>query len=95
MSTYDPKAGRSQSLELRIGREELIIRRRYEAASIFNDFLIALWFIIGSVCFLVPNWVDTGAWIFLIASIQFLIRPAIRLAHHIHLKKLPPDQQYW
>lgn len=77
------------NLILQIGEEELIVRRRYETASIFNDFLIALWFIIGSACFLIPAYERAGAWIFLIASVQFLIRPAIRLARHLHLQRLP------
>jgi len=86
------EAAADSSLILKIGAEELVIRRRYETAGIFNDFLIALWFIIGSVCFLVPSWEDVGAWIFLIASVQFLVRPAIRLARHLHLKRLStPD----
>lgn len=95
MNTHDPKADRSQLVELRLGREELIISRVYEVASIANDFLIALWFIVGSICFLMPAWVETGSWIFLIGSIQLAIRPAIRLTRHIHLKKLPPGHRYW
>lgn len=89
MTDIQPDKTNENTLILRIGAEELIIRRRYEAASIFNDFLIALWFIVGSVCFLVPSWETVGAWIFLIGSIQFLVRPSIRLARHIHLKRLP------
>ncbi|MFC3282130.1 YrhK family protein [Litchfieldella rifensis] len=39
-------------LTLHVGREELIIRRRYETLSIINDFLIAIWFLVGSILFL-------------------------------------------
>ena len=41
-------------LTIRLGNEELIIRRRYEVASIVNDFLIAIWCLIGSILFLFP-----------------------------------------
>ena len=34
-----------------IGHEELRIRQRYEALSIGNDVLMALWFLVGSVLF--------------------------------------------
>ncbi|WP_397544978.1 YrhK family protein [Saccharopolyspora pogona] len=39
----------SSPWELRIGHEELLIRKRYEFISIVNDFLIAVWFIAGSL----------------------------------------------
>lgn len=76
-------------IELKIGREELVIRRRYETASIFNDFLIALWFLVGSVFFLYPALEYAGIWLFVIGSGQFMIRPMLRLAHRLHFRRLP------
>ncbi|MDX1801143.1 MAG: YrhK family protein [Marinobacter sp.] len=76
-------------LTLRLGDEELIIRRRYEALSIANDFLIALWFLVGSVLFLYPSMEKAAVWMFIIGSFQFLIRPTIRLISHIHLQRVP------
>lgn len=77
-----------EDIDIPFGRDELIISHRYETAILFNDFLIALWFILGSVFFLMPRFVEAGAWVFLIASIQFLIRPTIGLIKNIHLKKI-------
>ncbi len=68
-----------EQTDIRFGRDELIIQNRYETAILFNDFLIALWFILGSVFFIVPGLASAGAWVFLIASIQFLIRPTMGL----------------
>lgn len=76
-------------LTLHFGREELIIRRRYETLSIINDFLIAIWFLVGSILFLYPSMEKTAIWLFIIGSFQFLIRPTIRLTSHVHLKRLP------
>lgn len=76
-------------LTIRLGNEELIIRRRYEVASIVNDFLIAIWFLVGSILFLFPEYEKTAAWLFVIGSFQFLIRPTIRLISHIHIKRVP------
>ncbi|WP_322628665.1 YrhK family protein [Halothiobacillus sp.] len=76
------------NLVVQLGNEELIIHQRYEVALIFNDFLIALWFVIGSACFLVPRLSTLGAWIFLFASLQFMVRPLIGLIRHLHLKRL-------
>ncbi len=77
-----------EQTDIRFGRDELIIQNRYETAILFNDFLIALWFILGSVFFIVPG---AGAWVFLIASIQFLIRPTMGLLRNIHLRKIKSD----
>lgn len=79
-------------LTLTIGNEQLVIRRRYEVMSILNDFLIALWFLAGSILFLWPSQEKLAIWFFIIGSSQFLIRPMLRLASHIHLQKLSESQ---
>ncbi|EST21147.1 hypothetical protein N566_27705 [Streptomycetaceae bacterium MP113-05] len=79
---------RAAPLTIRIGHDELVVRRRYEAASILNDVLIALWFVAGSVMFFFVAWETPGTWCFLIGSIQFLIRPALRLSRQFHLRRV-------
>lgn len=79
---------RSEPLTIRIGHDELVIRRRYETASILNDVLIALWFVAGSVMFFFESWVVAGTWCFLLGSIQLLIRPGIRLSRQLHLRRV-------
>ena len=76
-------------LTLKLGHEELIIRRRYEMISIINDFFIAIWFLIGSLLFLFPAYEKAAAWLFVVGSFQFLVRPTIRLVSHIHIKRIP------
>lgn len=78
----------SKQLTLRIGHEELVIRRRYELLSITNDFLMALWFVVGSVLFFKESTTYVATWFFLVGSVQFLIRPTIRLARHFHLQRM-------
>lgn len=78
-------------LTIKIGREELVIRRRYEMMSIANDFFIAIWFLVGSILFLYPSLEQAGVWCFILGSFQFLIRPSIRLAGHVHLQRIPPS----
>ncbi|MCW4153736.1 YrhK family protein [Halomonas sp. 18H] len=79
-------------LTLRLGNEELVIRRRYETLSIANDFLVAIWFLVGSILFLFPRHETLAIWLFIIGSVQFLLRPSIRLASHLHLKRIPDSQ---
>lgn len=77
-----------------IGHRELVIHQRYEVLSIFNDFLIGMWFTIGSFCFFYDGTIQTiGVWLFIIGSIQLLIRPAIRLHRYIYFKQLPDTDQ--
>ncbi len=79
-------------LTFTIGHEQLQIRRRYELASIFNDFLIAIWFLLGSILFLFPSYETAAIWLFIIGSFQFLLRPSLRLASHIHLQRIPESE---
>ncbi|GAA0589603.1 YrhK family protein [Actinomadura livida] len=75
------------SIHLRIGPDELVIRRRYETLSIANDFGAALLFLVGSVLFLSESTVRTGTWLFVVGSVMFLLRPTIRLSRRFHLQK--------
>lgn len=78
----------ASSLTIRIGPQELVIRRRYEAASIVNDVLIGLWFLIGSVFFFFDSLTRAGTVLFVIGSVEMLIRPVVRLARHLHIQRL-------
>lgn len=78
----------SSPLVLRLGHEELVIRYRYEVASIVNDLLIAVWFIVGSALFFSESTTTMGTWCFLLGSVELALRPAIRLGRHLHLRRL-------
>lgn len=67
--------------------DEVVLRQRYEVASILNDLLVAIWFIVGSVLFFSPATSTAGTWLFLIGSVQLAIRPAIRLSRRVHLTR--------
>jgi hypothetical protein len=71
-------------LVLHVGHDELVVRRRYEAASI----VIALWFIAGSVMFFSEAWTTAGTWCFLVGSVELLIRPVIRLGRQLHIRRV-------
>lgn len=65
----------------------LVIQRRYEAFSALNDFFIAMWFLMGSIMLLDKSLMDSGTWLFIIGSVQFLIRPMIKLTSLVHLSR--------
>ncbi|MEE4023452.1 YrhK family protein [Gordonia sp. PKS22-38] len=77
-------------ITIRIGRDELMIRQRWETASIANDVLIAMWFVAGSICFFWESTTVIATWLFLIGSIEFLVRPAIRLARRVQIRQVRP-----
>ncbi|MQA13300.1 MAG: hypothetical protein GEV09_03760 [Pseudonocardiaceae bacterium] len=72
-----------------LGHEELLIRQRYEVLSIVNDILIGVWFTVGSILFFFESTVTVGTWLFLLGSIELLIRPVIRLGRRVHVRRLP------
>lgn len=74
-------------VRLHLGPDELVIRQRYEALSIANDVLIALWFLVGSILFFWEQTMTAATWCFVLGSLEFLLRPAIRLARMVHLRR--------
>ncbi len=87
--TRERETDGAEDIVVHIGREELVVRRRYEFLSILNDFLIGFWFLIGSVAFFSPAWEEIGIWLFVVGSAELLVRPIIRLAHYIQLRRTP------
>lgn len=89
MSASTPSTGGAGPLVFRVGHEELVVRRRYEVLSIVNDLLVAVWFLAGSILFFFEATTYAGTWLFVLGSVELLVRPAIRLARRIHLQRLP------
>ena len=73
-------------LSLRLGRRQIDIERRWEAASILNDILIGLWFVAGSVLNLLAVSETAALLLYLLGSVQLLIRPFMRLARRTHVR---------
>lgn len=89
MSPARRSARDAPPLALRIGPDELVLRDRYELLSIGNDILVALWFVAGSVLFFWESTTTLATWLFVAGSVELLIRPVIRLARRVHLRRLP------
>ena len=85
-----PDGVTSRNVTVTFGHEELVIRRRYEVASILNDVLVGLWFLVGSVLFFSDATQTAGTWCFVLGSVELLIRPVIRLSRHLHLQRIAP-----
>lgn len=86
MASNESSADRTVSFS--IGRDEVIVRHKYEVVSIVNDIMVAAWFVAGSILFFFESTTTTGTWLFLLGSIQLMIRPLIRLTRRVHLQRL-------
>lgn len=64
-----------------------ILQHRYEMLSALNDLLIAIWFLVGSFFFLSDSLVEKGTWLFILGSAQLFIKPTIKLAGIMHIKR--------
>lgn len=75
-----------------LGPEVLVIRNRYESLSIANDVMLGVWFTIGSVLFFSESTTTAATALFLLGSVQMLIRPVIRLGRRTHLRRRGYDE---
>ena len=63
-------------------------KRRYamfELAHTLADFGAAVCFIVGSVMFFFELWQTPGTWLFLVGSVLFACKPALRLIREIKM----------
>lgn len=88
MKESSQQAAGQAGITLHFGHDELIVRQRYEVLSIVNDILIGIWFVIGSIFFFYESLAYAGTWLFVIGSVEMLIRPVIRLTRKIHLQRM-------
>lgn len=65
---------------------------RYEIARTGIEFAAAVAFIVGSVFFFYDSLQYAGTWLFVIGSLLFAVRPAVRLAMEIQLVTLPREE---
>lgn len=84
---------KENELDLEIGNRYIVIQRRYEFIGAFNDLLIAIWFLVGSIFFLNDSLMESGTWLFIVGSAQFLIKPLIKVASLIHVSGIYKEEQ--
>lgn len=57
----------------------------YELAYTIVDFCAALSFLVGSILFFWQEWETQAIWLFVIGSVLFMTKPAIRFAREVKL----------
>ncbi|WP_255437482.1 YrhK family protein [Thalassobacillus sp. CUG 92003] len=69
-----------------MGQHSNFYKHIYHVLYTINDFLLGLWFFIGSIFFYFDSLKTWGVTLFVLASLQFVIKPTIRLVHEFHAK---------
>lgn len=67
---------------------------RYEKLYTLNDFMAAVLFVIGSVMFFYDDLMFPATWCFTVGSINFMLRPGIKVLREFHLAQLPLPGDY-
>lgn len=75
-------------VKIDVGDEEIVISNRYESLSIVNDVLIGIFFFVGSILFYFKPLEFWAVTLFVLGSVDFLLRPTIRIARRIHLQRI-------
>ncbi|MBH0229036.1 YrhK family protein [Halobacillus sp. KCTC 3957] len=75
-----------------MGKQGLFVKKGYDTLYTINDVLLGLWFLIGSICFYFETLKMWGVTLFVLGSVQMLIRPTIRLVHHFQLRNEYEDE---
>lgn len=77
-----------RELDLQLERVELKVTSIYKLLYQINDVVLGLLFLIGSFMFFKDSTMFTGTVLFVIGSVQMLIRPVISIIHDFHLSKV-------
>ncbi|TGB02846.1 YrhK family protein [Halobacillus salinus] len=81
------KHTKDQYVEIKMGGHGIFFKKNYETWYTVNDFLLGVWFLVGSIFFYFEALKTWGVTLFVLGSLQMLIRPTIRLIHRFHLKR--------
>jgi hypothetical protein len=81
------KSNEQKYVDFDIGKHEFFFKKNYAILYTINDFLLGIWFLVGSIFFYFEHLKTWGVTLFVLGSIQMLIRPTIRLIHNFHLRK--------
>ncbi|MCL2582047.1 MAG: YrhK family protein [Streptosporangiales bacterium] len=65
---------------------------RYQLVRTGVDFGAACCFVVGSICFFYASLDIPAAWLFLIGSILFAVKPSIDMVRSLHLRRLPASE---
>ncbi|QQK81239.1 YrhK family protein [Salicibibacter cibi] len=78
----------AEELDLHLKHAQQRITAFYKFLYQINDLLLGLVFLTGSFLFFNDDTMFAGTVLFVIGSLQMLIRPIVSIVHDIHIKKV-------
>ncbi|WJY27199.1 MULTISPECIES: YrhK family protein [Sporosarcina] len=76
-----------KDVEVKAGKHIIFFNKNYKYIFIINELILGLEFIVGSVFFLFDSLKTAGTILFIIGSVQFFLRPVMKILHAISLRK--------
>ena len=77
--------------EVEVGKHILFFNKNYQYIFILNELLLGIEFTVASIFFLFSSTKTAGIIIFIIGSVQLLIRPILKILHAVSLRRISND----
>jgi hypothetical protein len=73
--------------QIKIGKYEIFFRKNVGILDTVNNLMIALWFLLGSILFFFESMEIVRICLYIVGSVQLLVRPTIKLIQDISIRK--------
>ncbi|WP_208560945.1 YrhK family protein [Marinilactibacillus kalidii] len=83
--SHDIKPGKEQDVIIKVGNFRLYFQNYYNIISLANDLLTGGLYLSGSLVQAFTNLERIGMYLYIFASFFLLMRPVIRIVHHVFL----------
>ncbi|PWW28191.1 YrhK-like protein [Cytobacillus oceanisediminis] len=81
-----------EDVQIEMGKYRMIIERRYQVLSFFNDLLLGVLYLIGSILFLTDVSKVVSISFFLAGSIMMIIRAGLNILKDLHVRKVTKNK---
>lgn len=76
------------NVHIELGKNHMIIEHRYKVLSFFNDLLLGVLYLIGSILFLTEVSQAVSISFFLAGSVMMMIRAVLNILKDLHIKRI-------
>jgi hypothetical protein len=81
-----------EDVQIEMGKYQMIIEHRYQVLSFFNDLLLGVLYLIGSILFLTDVSKVVSISFFLAGSIMMIIRAGLNILKDLHVRKVTKNK---
>lgn len=77
-----------KTYKVKVGKHILFFNKNYKYIFIINEVLLGIEFTVASIFFLFSSLKTAGIIIFIVGSVQLLIRPILKILHAVSLRRI-------